>query len=51
MPSTVDRMHRMELEAGAASAPVVPQPEVPTVALSLPQMRQELLSIRGLLVV
>ncbi|MES2229229.1 MAG: MerR family transcriptional regulator [Burkholderiaceae bacterium] len=46
----LDRMIE-ELEAGAASAPVIPQPEVSTVALSLPQMRQELISIRGLLVV
>ncbi|MES2992649.1 MAG: MerR family transcriptional regulator [Pseudomonadota bacterium] len=29
----------------------IPQPEVSTVALSLPQMRQELISIRGLLAV
>ena len=46
----LDRMIE-ELEAGAASAPVIPQPEVSMVALSLPQMRQELISIRGLLVV
>ena len=36
-----------DLQAGAA----IPQPEVSSVALSLPQMRQELMSIRGLLVV
>jgi DNA-binding transcriptional MerR regulator len=29
----------------------IPQPEVSTIALSLPQMRAELISIRGLLVV
>ena len=37
------------LQAGEDDAPEIPQPEVSTVALSLPQMRQELLSIRGLL--
>jgi DNA-binding transcriptional MerR regulator len=29
----------------------IPQPEVATIALSLPQMRQELISIRGLLAI
>jgi DNA-binding transcriptional MerR regulator len=37
-----------ELEASAAA---IPQPEVSTVALSMPQMREELISIRGLLAV
>jgi len=36
-------------EAGALEA--IPQPEVATIALSLPQMRQELISIRGLLLI
>jgi DNA-binding transcriptional MerR regulator len=37
---------------GAAIKPVdLPQPEVSTIALSMPQMRQELISIRGLLAV
>jgi len=46
------------LEAEAAQeadaeteAPAIPQPEVSSIALSLPQMRQELISIRGLLVI
>ena len=38
-----------ELEADGAAA--IPQPEVSTFALSLPQLRQELISIRGLLAV
>ena len=44
-----------ELEAeGAAAAEAsaaIPQPEVSTIALSMQQMRQELISFRGLLVV
>jgi DNA-binding transcriptional MerR regulator len=40
-----------ELQAGAAGPVEIPQPEVSTVALSMPQMRQELISIRGLLAV
>lgn len=44
-----------ELEAGDAMAAVadvaIPQPEVTTMALSVPQMRQELISIRGLLAI
>jgi DNA-binding transcriptional MerR regulator len=40
-----------ELQAGAEEAADMPQPEVSTVALSMPQMRQELISIRGLLLV
>jgi DNA-binding transcriptional MerR regulator len=44
-----------ELEAeGAVAAEVaaaIPQPEVSAIALSLPQMRQELISIRGLLAI
>ena len=36
-------------EAGALEA--IPQPDVATIALSLPQMRQELISIRGLLLI
>ncbi|MEP7100569.1 MAG: MerR family transcriptional regulator [Burkholderiales bacterium] len=40
-----------ELQASAGEAVEIPQPEVSTVALSMPQMRQELISIRGLLLV
>ena len=40
-----------ELEASAGGAAKIPQPEVSAVALSMPQMRQELISIRGLLAV
>jgi DNA-binding transcriptional MerR regulator len=40
-----------QLQAGAEAPHEIPQPEVTTVALSLPQMRQELISIRGLLLV
>ena len=43
-----------ELSADAVDAvdvPEIPQPEVSSVALSMPQMRQELISIRGLLAV
>jgi len=40
-----------ELQASAEEASEIPQPEVSTVALSMPQMRQELISIRGLLLV
>jgi DNA-binding transcriptional MerR regulator len=39
-----------ELEAEGAAA-AIPQPEVSTIALSMPQMRQELISIRGLLAI
>src|SRR6476661_8369569 len=40
-----------ELEASASDATRTPQPEAPVVALSMPQMRQELISIRGLLAI
>jgi len=40
-----------ELQAGAGEPVEIPQPEVSTVALSIPQMRQELISIRSLLLV
>jgi DNA-binding transcriptional MerR regulator len=40
-----------ELEASASDATRTPQPEAPAVALSMPQMRQELISIRGLLAI
>ena len=41
-----------ELEAeGAIAAAAIPLPEVSTMALSVPQMRQELISIRGLLAI
>jgi DNA-binding transcriptional MerR regulator len=42
------------LQAGAdeaADANGIPQPEVSTIAMSVPQMRQELISIRGLLAI
>jgi DNA-binding transcriptional MerR regulator len=37
--------------AGTAEAPAIPLPEVATLSLSLVQMREELISIRGLLLV
>ena len=37
--------------ATARAAATIPQPEVATIALSMPQMRQELISIRGLLAI
>jgi DNA-binding transcriptional MerR regulator len=40
-----------ELQAEENPCFDVPQPEVSTVAISMPQMRQELISIRGLLLV
>ena len=40
-----------ELEANASGAASIPQPEVSAVALSMLQMRQELISIRGLLAI
>jgi DNA-binding transcriptional MerR regulator len=42
------------LQAGADEATEsngIPQPEVSTIAMSMPQMRQELISIRGLLAI
>ena len=38
------------LEAEGAAAPI-PQPEVSAIAMSMPQMRQELISIRSLLAI
>ncbi|MDE2092772.1 MAG: MerR family transcriptional regulator [Burkholderiales bacterium] len=38
-------------QTAVAETPDIPQPEVSTIALSMPQMRQELISIRGLLAV
>jgi DNA-binding transcriptional MerR regulator len=40
-----------ELQGQSAEASEIPQPEVSTIALSMLQMRQELISIRGLLAV
>jgi DNA-binding transcriptional MerR regulator len=40
-----------ELQAKATDRTDIPQPEVSTIALSFPQVRQELISIRGLLAV
>jgi DNA-binding transcriptional MerR regulator len=40
-----------QLQASAAEKVEIPQPEVSNVALSIPQMRQELVSIRSLLTV
>ena len=40
-----------ELQASAGEPVEIPQPEVSAVALSIPQMRQELISIRSLLLV
>jgi DNA-binding transcriptional MerR regulator len=47
------REHRAaaSLQPGAASAATLPLPDVATMALSASQMRQELISIRGLLAV
>lgn len=39
------------LQTAPPEAQDIPQPEVSTIALSMPQMRQELISIRGLLAV
>lgn len=39
------------LQASSDEQADIPQPEVSTVALSMPQMRQELISIRGLLLI
>jgi DNA-binding transcriptional MerR regulator len=39
------------VEQAVNAAATIPQPEVSTIALSMPQIRQELISIRGLLVV
>ena len=39
------------LQAGTGETSGIPQPEVSSVALSMPQMRQELISIRSLLLV
>lgn len=40
-----------EHDVVAEAAPAIPQPEVSTIALSMPQMREELISIRGLLLI
>jgi len=46
-------IEELEVEDAAAvrEAKAIPQPEVTAITLSLPQMRQELISIRGLLIV
>ena len=51
-----EMIHELEAEGveaaeAAAAGAMIPQPEVATIALSLPQMRQELISIRGLLLI
>ena len=48
-----EMIEELEIEDAAAvqAAQTIPQPEVNAITLSLPQMRQELISIRGLLVV
>ena len=48
-----DVIEELEAEGAAATeaSAAIPQPEVSTIALSMQQMRQELISIRGLLVV
>ena len=45
-----DVIQALEAE-GAIPATAIPLPEVSTMALSVPQMRQELISIRGLLAI
>jgi len=48
-----EMIEELEIEDAAAAqeAKTIPQPEVTAITLSVPQMRQELISIRGLLVV
>ena len=48
-----EMIEELEIEDAAAvqEAKTIPQPEVTAITLSMPQMRQELISIRGLLVV
>jgi DNA-binding transcriptional MerR regulator len=51
-----EMIEELEAEGSAAqdsvdAAGAIPQPEVSTIALSLPQVREELISIRGLLTV
>src|SRR5437016_370239 len=48
-----EMIEELEVEDAAAvrEAKAIPQPEVTALTLSVPQMRQELISIRGLLVV
>jgi len=48
-----EMIEELEIEDAAAAqeAKTIPQPEVTAITLSMPQMRQELISIRGLLIV
>ena len=50
LDDVIDELEAEGLDAANAAA-AIPQPEVSTMALSMPQMRQELISIRGLLAV
>ena len=50
-PETDERLNLRQADEATTEPAPIPQPEVATIALSLPQMRQELISIRGLLVV
>jgi hypothetical protein len=40
-----------DAESGEQDVDKIPRPDVSTLALSMPQMRQELISIRGLLAI
>jgi len=50
LDDVIEALEAEGLEA-ANGAAKIPQPEVSTIALSVPQVRQELISIRGLLVI
>ncbi|MEP7295757.1 MAG: MerR family transcriptional regulator [Burkholderiales bacterium] len=50
LDDVIEELEAESLEAANAAAEI-PQPEVSTIALSVPQVRQELISIRGLLVI
>jgi len=51
VPEADERLRVQHADGASTELAPIPQPEVATIALSLPQMRQELISIRGLLVV
>ena len=52
LDEVIDELEAEDAVAAAAvAAAAIPQPEVSTMALSIPQMRQELISIRGLLAI
>ena len=51
LDDVIDGLRVKSANADHDGANGIPQPEVATIALSLPQMRQELISIRGLLAI